>query len=403
MGAGLTALAALGPAGCAASSGSSPLQTVNTPSTLTAATSAIDRAYAFLGYMMDSYATGTSLRLARSYVPTPALDLGDVGFLYDNALAIVALLGRGRSDDLARATVLGDSILYAQKHDPAQDGRLRDSYHTNPFVRSDGTASVAGSGSAVGNMAWAGIALLQLYQRTHTRGYLDAAGALGTWIDANAGDNRGAGGFTGGVDATGLKLQWKSAEHNIDCFTLFRGLARLTIGSSTWGARSQQALALVQSMWDPTERHFWTGTVDDGITINRGVIPEDVQSWSFLATLNPTYVPALLWAEQHLAASPGNFYGVSFSTADLNGVWLEGTGHLAAALKASGKRVTAQRYLQAIEYAQKNAQHADGMGIVASSRDGLQTGFGWQYFSSLHTGATAWYSLAKLGINPLRV
>jgi hypothetical protein len=399
MGAGVAALTSLGPIGCAASASSPRPRKRKKPDPVT---TPMGRAYTFLDRMMDSYASGTALRLARSFVPTQARDLGDIAFTYDNAVLIIALVKRGRTHDLARAQVLGDSLLFAQQHDVSPDGRLRDSYHGDPFVRADGTPNVASNGSAIGNMAWAGLALAHLYARTRQSRYLGGAKAIGTWINANARDARGAGGYTGGMDQNGLNAHWKSTEHNIDCYALFRTVARFT-SSADWNGRARHALALVQAMWDPAERHFWTGTVDDGATINRNPIPEDVQSWSYLATLNPAYTRALAWAEQHLAASPGNFYGVSFSTADLNGVWLEGTAHLAAALKASGQRAAATRYLAAIEYAQRNAQNADGEGIVAASRDGLQTGFGDQYYISLHVGATAWYGIAKLGINPFRV
>jgi hypothetical protein len=396
MGVGLTALSAFGPAGCAASTAAHRRRRGKTAS---AASSPLGRAYAFLDAMMDSYASGTSPRLARSYVPTSALDLGDIAFLYDNALLIIALLKRGQPDDVARAGVLGDSMLLAQQHDVSQDGRLRDSYHSDPFLHGDSTPSVASAGSAVGNLSWAGLSLAHLYARTRRSRYLDGARRLGAWIEANARDARGAGGYTGGVDPNGVSLLWKSAEHNIDAFALFRALRHFT-GSPTWGERTRHALALVQAMWDPAEQHFWTGTTTDGVTINENPIPEDVQSWANLATLNSTYTRALTWTERHLAAGPGNFYGVSFSTADLNGVWLEGTAHLAAALQAAGQRAAAQRYITAIEYAQKNAANANGKGIVAASRDGLQTGFGDQYFASLHVGATAWYAMVKLGVNP---
>jgi hypothetical protein len=401
-GAGLATMSVLGPIGCGAPA-ASRTGTGRTIARTKPKVSSLpfERAFVFLDSMMDTYASGSSLRLARSFVPTPALDLGDTAFLYDNALIIIALLKRGQSADLARARILGDSLLYAQQHGSQQDGRLHDGYHTNPFIRSDGSANETKSGSATGNMAWAGLSLVHLYLRTRKTRYLDGARALGMWIQANTRDTRGAGGYTGGVDPNGLSLQWKSTEHNVDSYSLFRLLGSIT-GSRAWHGRAKYALALVRAMWAPAAQHFWTGTESDGITINQNPIPEDVQTWTNLATLNTAYVPTLAWAEQNLAASPGNFYGVSFSTADLNGVWLEGTGHLAAALEVTGNRTAARRYLRAIEYAQKNASHADGLGIVAASRDGLQTGFGDQYFCALHTGATAWYCIAKLGANPFR-
>ena len=35
-------------------------------------------------------------------------------------------------------------------------------------------------------------------------------------------------------------------------------------------------------MWDQGAGHFWTGTTDDGVSINHSPIPEDVQTWAVL-------------------------------------------------------------------------------------------------------------------------
>ncbi len=104
-----------------------------------AARDGVDRAYHFLNFMMDAYQTGTTPRLIQSY--SDQLGLQSTAFTYDNALAIVAYLQRRSKDHLARARILGDSLLYAQTHDPNySDGRLRQAYFAAPsFVRSDGT------------------------------------------------------------------------------------------------------------------------------------------------------------------------------------------------------------------------------------------------------------------------
>ena len=57
-----------------------------------------------------------------------------------------------------------------------------------------------------------------------------------------------------------------------------------------------------------------------------------------------------------------------------------------------------------IEAGQASAPNADGKGIDAASKDGLDTGDGSdKYYASLHIGATAWYCLAKLSANPFRL
>lgn len=360
----------------------------------------VDRAFAFLDRMMDLYASGDTLRLAQSFVPTKALHLGATAFTYDQAVLLAALLARGSSDDLARANVLGNSLVYAQAHDPIGDGRVRNAYWAHPFVSHAGKLTLAGSSTDTGNMAWTGLALTQLYSATHAPAFLTAATAIANWILKNTADSRGPGGYTGGTS-----IRWKSTEHNIDVYALFTMLASLT-GSTTWSTNAASALSLVDAMWNANEGFYWIGTLNDGTTPNRIPIPEDVQTWSFLATERTQYAASIDWAAEHLAARDGAFAGVSFSNADKSGVWFEGTAHLTAALLARGAhgdRRKAASYLGDLAYAQRQAPNTDGHGIDAASKNGLRTGDGGSYYASLHVGATAWYALAALASNPLRL
>ncbi|MBV9101999.1 MAG: hypothetical protein JO060_00320 [Candidatus Eremiobacteraeota bacterium] len=340
---------------------------------------------------------------------THALQLGDIGYTYDNALVAIALLQRGVAADLQRATVLGDSLLYAQAHDPANDGRVRDGYHVDPFVKPDGSVNIAYSdgdgGSDCGNLAWTGLALAHLYAATKHTPYLNSALMLGTWIQNNAYDTRGAGGYTGGLMQNQSHIRYKSTEHNIDLFAFFTMLAGFT-GDSSWTARAAHAWTFVDAMWNASHSFFWVGTLDDGMTINKSFIPEDVQSWSYLAAENSAYAPSLDWAYANLYVNAKPFIGVSFSKSDLSGVWFEGTAHMAAAFFArngSGDAQKAAAFLSSIALAQTRAPNHDGEGIVAASKDGLRTGDGDKYFAALHIGATSWYCLAAQSANPLRL
>ena len=81
-------------------------------------------------------------------------------------------------------------------------------------------------------------------------------------------------------------------------------------------------------------------------------------------------------------------------------VWFEGSGHLALALQergAAGDQDRAEELLADIRLVQRDAANGDGKGIVATSTDGLDSGFGDLYYASLHTGTTAWYLLAAVG------
>ncbi|TLS42112.1 Tat pathway signal sequence domain protein [Streptomyces montanus] len=413
------------------------------------------RGHAFLAAAMDSYPDHGSIRLTQSY--TDQAGLFSTAFTYDNALAILAHLAARTADGRARAVALGDALLYAQAHDPAyDDGRLRQAYNVGPytffdgsrqpdgFVRADGTANVGTqfgfTGTAVGDMAWAGIALSALARRTGARRFLDGAVRIGTWIERTGRTDEPLGGYKFGVNGANEKLPFTSTEHNTDLICLFGRLARLT-GDRVWRERRARAEAFVKKMWEPSGGFFYTGT-NDGVTVNKSPIPEDTQTWTHLALGSSSYSRSLDWAAAELAVldhadrrnstvPPGQSYvGVTFSSASLlanedapiaefqpkpdrNGVWFEGTAHLALALRGRdgrGDEAPARRLIASIERAQDLLGGGQTVGDkalpersgVVSASSPLDTGFGFGYYPYRHTGATAWYLLAAARSNPLR-
>ncbi|UUU31835.1 Tat pathway signal sequence domain protein [Streptomyces sp. CA-210063] len=422
--------------------------------------SAVRRGQAFLAAAMDAYPDHGDIRLAQSY--TDQAGLFSTAFTYDNALAILAHLAVRTADAQARAVTLGDALLYAQEHDPAyDDGRLRQAYNVGPyvffdgvpqpdgFVRADGTANVGTqfgfTGTAVGDMAWAGIALGALARRTGARRFLAAAVRIGEWIERTGRTDEPLGGYKFGVNGANEKLPFTSTEHNTDLICLFGRLARLT-GDRVWWERRTRAEAFVKRMWEPSEGSsgggfFYTGS-NDGVTVNKSPIPEDTQTWTHLALDSGRYSRSLDWAATELAVldhaerrnstvpAGQSYEGVTFSSASLlanedapiaefqprpdrNGVWFEGTAHLALALRdrgARGDETRARRLLDSLERAQDllgTAQTVGGRvlpersGIVSASSP-LDTGFGFGYYPYRHTGATAWYLMAAVRANPLR-
>ncbi|MBO1415251.1 hypothetical protein [Streptomyces sp. FH025] len=370
----------------------------------------------FLAKAHDRYAP-QGLGVPQSYTGghfAPGPEFGTTGyqasFTYDNAVIIAALLQQ-KNRDVARATRLGDSLLYAQAHDSVPDGRIRASYEPDPFITpATGAPYVGGFSVYTGNMAWAGMAFARLYSVTHEQRFLDGAQKVANWIQTNTADTRGLGGYTGGyVDTTGtgadmVRKDWKATEHNIDVGAFFAMLADLT-GDQTWRDRSNNAFAFVRGM-QADDGRLWTGTGTDGVTQNRDSVPEDVQTWSYLATLDPAFSRSVDWAAENLAASDGPYRGVSFARADTSKVWFEGTAHLLAAYHARGAAGDAAKAAvlqKSLTDAQAGAPNGDGLGIVAASSDGLKTGEGDTYYASLHTGATAWYLLAGQGANPFRL
>lgn len=257
---------------------------------------------------MDAYQQGATLRLIQSY--SDQNSLGSTAFVYDNTLVMIAYLLRGKRDDIARATLLGDSFSYAQQHDPVyDDGRLRQAYWAGPFeipgltanteffIQPDGDVNLAEypwyfTGSAVGDMAWSALALAQLYAHTRDARYLQGAVRLGEWIVDTTYSDQGLGGYSFGVNGNNEPVPNKSTEHNIDVYGLFNNwLAPLT-GDDRWVELGRHALDFIKRMWNADGGFFFTGS-NDGAAINLSPLPEDPQSWSFLALHDSTYAAAL--------------------------------------------------------------------------------------------------------------
>jgi len=405
----------LGGAGAAAAvavagslgTGVRPAAAASAAAAATAPTAAsISAASAFLAAKMDQYGTGSTLRVPQSYTGGVEGQSGFVSsFAYDDAIVIMAWVSAGDTTSLQYATVLADSLLWAQTNDPYADGRTRASYQPNPFQTATGPY-IGSPASNTGNQAWVGMALLRLYRATNQTRFLQGALRLAQWIQSVAWDGqRSPVGYTGGRDGSNAAITYKATEHNIDVGAFFTMLATLS-GDSVWASRATSAFSFVAAMRDSATGHLWTGTGSDGVTVNRSPVPGDVQNWAYLATLDPQYSPSVTWVISALAASDGGYTGSAYSTADVSKVWFEGTAHLALAVRARGASGDPARYttlMASIQDAQGRAANGDGRGIVAASSNGLVTGFGDTYNQTLHLGATAWYLLAARGTNPFRL
>ncbi|MDT4987470.1 MAG: hypothetical protein QOI74_1564 [Micromonosporaceae bacterium] len=434
------------------------------------------RGYAYLNTVQDAYVTGDELRLLQSY--NNESGLMTTAFVYDNALAVIAYLALPTTGNVRRARLIGDALLFAQANDERfTDGRVRQAYAAGPMqfygggpvftglVRDDGKAAMMWpfgfSGSAVGDVAWTGLALVQLFAHTRIRRYLDGAVAAGTWI-ADKVSPYAHGGYHGGVQADGVTPQrWVSTEHNIDTDALFNLLATHT-GDRNWRTRAAVARTFVRAMWNPAGRFFWTGTLganpaDDPNLINKAIIPEDVQTWARLDLRERRYDAATDWVVRTLSNTDGgagsqlpaglSISGVTFSDLskvltgtvpngdtpnDRNAVWLEGNGHVAAALldrdRGESDRRLARRLLGQTVVAQERLGAGQTVGLTSDPNGGrlsnpgeggtwtgttlparsgvvaassaFDTGFGFGYFQRQHVGATAWFLMAARAVNP---
>jgi hypothetical protein len=248
------------------------------------------------------------LRLLQSFEPHPTRDAPSTRnacFLYDNALAILAFLARGTKEGVRRARLLADALLYCQEHDRAfRDGRLRNAYmsgdiplHPGEPVRLPGWWDAQAErwyedrfqvSTHTGNLAWAMIALLGVYERTQEGKYLQAAVRLGEWVQANCFDAQGPGGYTGGWEGWEEteehpqgqeRATFKSTEMNLDLIVAFERLYQAT-GDEQWRDRANHARQFVEAMWNEQEGRFLTGTTRDGVTPNVEQRPLDVNTWA---------------------------------------------------------------------------------------------------------------------------
>jgi len=349
---------------------------------------------------------------------------------YDNALAVLAFLTDGSEDSLRRARLIGDAFSYAVDHDRFFDRdrgrRLRNAYAAGdltvpPGWRPNGrseTVAIPGywdeammrffeveqDSSDTGNNAWGLIALAALHSRKASRHYLTAARAIMEFVDTQ---RDGAGlyqGFRAGVeDPEGchpMPRAYASTEHNLDPYAAFTRLFELT-GEPGWVEPADHARQFALAMWDSTLECYRPGTTD-GDTINKNFdqLPLDVQAWSVLAGVNPVGrdQQALDCALTYHAHSGHGFTGFDFNT-DLDGVWFEGTAHMATAFLAADRDAEADSYRAELRRAQGEPPLGKRLGLIAASLDGLTTGFPFLYFRRVHSGATAWNLFAQAALN----
>lgn len=371
--------------------------------------------------------------LAFQRLPPP---VGDFDFVlrnsahtYDNALALLAFLADGSPDSLRRARLIGDAFVYATQHDRTYtDGRLRDVYTAGDLALppgwtpngKKGTVPIPGffdeerqefieieqGGVSTGNNAWALLALLALHRRTGEPDYLETAIGIGHFIQQFQADDGTYQGFRGGLDdpETGAPKDrpWASTEHNLDIHAAFTQLGQLD-SDPAWRQGAGHARAFVDAMWDESRGCGLTGTLDpDRRNETPGQLPVDVQTWQVLAMPEHALAlhPGLLdCADRFHRTADAGFTGYDFNE-DRDGVWFEGTAHMAVAAALAGKEQKAEPLRRALRRAQAKPPFGDGAGLAAASRNGLTTGFGFFFHRRLHVGATSWNVFAQLRFNP---
>ncbi|MDH6259207.1 hypothetical protein M2427_003135 [Bradyrhizobium sp. BR13661] len=346
-----------------------------------------------------------------SYPTVESGPLHDAAYLYDNAVAAIALVGCGQQD---KADRIGAAILWAIDNDRTwHDGRLRNAYAAGAVA--NGRIKLPGwwdntqnkwledryqVGGDNGNMAWAMLALLSIDDVSTGSRFRDGAARIGAWV-AQWADTRGAGGFMGGTfghEPTPEVRTWKSTEHNTDLAAAF-GLLAIRTGNSHWRDMAKAAEHFVDVMWDSACACFAAGTAEDGVTRNP-ILALDAQVWPLTALPGAAkeFASATATVEQRMSVDQGFSYGE-----DRDGMWTEGTGQMALLMELLGRTERAKALIAAIE-----SQRSPDGGFYATSARALPTGFVLDtdptrprlYFRLPHLGAASWAALAETGFNP---
>jgi hypothetical protein len=356
---------------------------------------------------MDAHSSGPEF--LASYPTVKSGPLQGAAFLYDNAVAVIALVA---CNEARKARRIGDAILAALNRDRYwHDGRLRNAYLAGPI--SPGPVKLAGwwdtkqnmwvedryqAGSDTGNMAWAILALLALDRATGDHRYRDGAVRIGGWIKQWR-SKRGRGGFTGGTFAhepAPVVEAWKSTEHNTDLAAAFTGLAQAT-GDKTWLGEASAAQSFVRAMWRPKCGCFAAGTTQDGKTRNF-YLALDAQTWPLLAIPGAATRYKVAMAQSKLRDGDGFAYSEA-----KEGLWTEGMAQVALLLELSGRNDEAAGLMKAIDAMRAR----DGSYYAANTKE-LPTGFMLdtdptqprQYFHIAHLAAAAWVAMARRRYNP---
>lgn len=335
-------------------------------------------------------------------------------FVYDNALAGIALIACGQRDAARR---VADGVVAGVTRDRHyRDGRIRNAYRAGAVPQ--GPVPLPGwwddkakrwyedryqVGTATGNVAWAALLLLATYEGTHAQRYLDTARTMMAWIDKETYNADAPAAFVGGYfghEPSPQRQGWKSTEHNVDAYAAFRWLSHYD-PDPRWRAGADRARRFVETMWQPGEGRFAIGTRDDGRTLNAAPSALDASLWPLIAIPDAAgnWQRALDWARSRHGVQGG--YGFN---ANPDGIWTEGTGQAALVLRASERDAAslwpvlmAQRAPSGLLFATPEARIRTGLQIGPDSKTD-----DFYYFHLPHLGATAWAVLAAAGWNPFQ-
>lgn len=389
-------------------------------------------------------------RLVRSYrlgfgIEGPHPALRNACYLYDNAVAISALLSTAKqtNSNVDRAVLIAEAMVQLARADTINGTaalRLRNGYCCGDlFLPGDGktrwprfpgwmnpsgddaarkvpwSLDSYSQGTDSGNMAWAGLALLNVWNVTRNRDFLQTAKSLAQWVFENCNNTPLGFGFSGGVQLDDRQQEqscvWSSTEHNIDLTALFRRLAQLETDPArarTWADSAKSADRFVQ--WAFVKgasdgARLITGTKDATADPAMDPKPLDTQSWSVLALPDQAerLASGLDWVERSCRLHLSNLWGYGFSSISKD-IWPEGTAQMSLAWRSRGRDDQADAIMGQLSQLQSSYRlnHPDSRGsLPAAATEKVLTGYkNIVYWHVPHLGATAWSVLAARRYNP---
>ena len=369
---------------------------------------------AALANAVASQAGGSKAAFVRSYEHGPdesslPAGLASTAFVYDNALAVIALIACGNPGS---AIIVGNALSMVVRNDRSfTDGRIRNAYR--PGAVGEGAPALPGwwddknniwaedpaqDGTSTGNVAWAALALLTLHQATNRQAFLADAERSIDWIIQHTSTGDGFRGGYHGYDPQQTRLTWMSTEHNVDVYAAASRLFRLT-GDRKYADAASEARRFIERAF--VTDHFLLGTKPDGSLADPKMLALDVQLWPWMAIADAPaqWRSGLRFAADHLAVADGfDFNG------DRDGVWVEGTAQASLAYRIAGDASRSSQLLRTLEgdrspsgllFATRSARVSTGLSI-----DPTHEKPDFFYFKRPHLGATAWAALAAASWNP---
>lgn len=264
----------------------------------------------------------------------------NVGYTYDNALAIIAYTMAG---DFGNARTLLNFLQSRQ----LPDGSWYDSM--NQF-----TGVGVNTAHSSGNQAWALYAICFYTHHTRDRAYLQMAENVASWLILR--QDLSDGGITGGISAGGTERAWTSTEHNLDAYFAFKLLYYLTNTPRYRDAQNRCKNWLLQVGWNSAGGRFNRGENDSYMALDTQTLGSlflsDIKDYAkqdaVLAHIEATYYAVTIrQVGTHIATYTG-FLDKIIDEEGTGRHWQEGTAQMAVACLRDGRSSIGLSYVEEV-------------------------------------------------------